>query len=487
MECAGMNYDVMELLINAQIEKNPNACFEKAFCAAVECGRIDIARLISSRGLLTDFDALEPALTACRQNGFVDGVKLILEVVDERGRRRLAARPFLEKGIANSPEILRILFSVEQSFRYCLRSLVEYGDVEIVRIVLKRDSSPEYVNEVSEEGTALCVAVKRGHLEMVELLLSVPGINADLCDRHGRTPLVLAARFHYWGIMKALIDFCGDHLNDCPGQVNQAILAALTERGPEFDTIMMSEHSARAWRVLLNDDYPRKPKKDPDSGFGLGERWDPGMYAERTLTFECHLRRPVIETNLEKRWEVFRLLSAFSSFDPNCYDENGDTPLIMCSRDPDSLETIQLLTSHPKIDINFRNFRDQSAFTTAALKGNEGIMSFLSSCPDFDPEKSNVVLALAASIILGKTNQIAFILSLDFDINRAFIMKGALSGQYEVLATEDRKMSTALGVAIWRRDKSKFGIVRHPRFDFRKHELTEEQVSRIRSGTDAVW
>jgi hypothetical protein len=203
-------------------------------------------------------------------------------------------------------------------------------------------------------------------------------------------------------------------------------------------------------------------------------------YAEKALTFDSRVEL-IFPGELEERWEIFRLLSRFQCFDPNCYDHNGDTPLIICSRDANSLETIRLLTSHPKIDINFRNFRDQSAFTIAGMREKEEIMRFLASCPGFDPEKSNAVLALAQAIMLRTTTQVPFILSLDFDVNRAFVMKGGLAKHYsrawEVLADMGtRTVSTAIRVAMRDGDRASAAwIVAHPRFDAEMHGLTDVQ------------
>ena len=57
-------------------------------------------------------------------------------------------------------------------------------NVEIVKTVIKYKNHPSFINRRTNEGSALCIASRYNRIEIVEFLLSVPGINVNVFDNN---------------------------------------------------------------------------------------------------------------------------------------------------------------------------------------------------------------------------------------------------------------------------------------------------------------
>nr|WP_237398587.1 ankyrin repeat domain-containing protein [Wolbachia endosymbiont of Diaphorina citri] len=65
-----------------------------------------------------------------------------------------------------------------------------YGHKAVVKLLLSNGAK---VNDCSTDRDPLSVAVNNGHKEIVELLLSAEGVNVNIGNRFGNTPLHVAA------------------------------------------------------------------------------------------------------------------------------------------------------------------------------------------------------------------------------------------------------------------------------------------------------
>ncbi|KAL5516656.1 hypothetical protein EMCRGX_G002046 [Ephydatia muelleri] len=89
-----------------------------------------------------------------------------------------------------------------------LMKACENGNAEVVKILV---SAGAHVNDQNKHGdTALHLAAQLGREECVRLLLSVPGIDANLVNHSGQTPLKLASRYAVLTVLQKYTTSCED-------------------------------------------------------------------------------------------------------------------------------------------------------------------------------------------------------------------------------------------------------------------------------------
>lgn len=67
-----------------------------------------------------------------------------------------------------------------------------FHDINLVNIVLDHNSKLSFINQLSKDGRAICIAVKNNDLNIVKRLLSVPGIDLNVRNTDGYTALIQA-------------------------------------------------------------------------------------------------------------------------------------------------------------------------------------------------------------------------------------------------------------------------------------------------------
>ena len=93
---------------------------------------------------------------------------------------------------------------VKSSGNTCLHMASWSGNLEIVKIICSHDNN--HVDAVSnDQFTALSLACWAGHLELCQFLLSI-GASSSIKNRHGYTPLLLAARCGSYQVVEHLIE-----------------------------------------------------------------------------------------------------------------------------------------------------------------------------------------------------------------------------------------------------------------------------------------
>jgi len=99
---------------------------------------------------------------------------------------------------------------------HALLSAAEHGHLEVVRLLLKAPGVLGTLNVCREggiSGSALHLAVIKSYTAIIKELLSTPGIDIDVKDSHGRTPLFTAVTTQFFGEPTALLLSAGANPN----------------------------------------------------------------------------------------------------------------------------------------------------------------------------------------------------------------------------------------------------------------------------------
>lgn len=125
----------------------------------------------------------------------------------------------------NNKEAFQILLPQNLYYSEALYFAVFFNDIESVNKVLEHNSKPSIVNKNYINGTVLNYAVSMNYLDIVKRLLSVPGIDVNLCSIQDDPPLIVAIKSLNIEATDLLLDFYGDTIQS---QLNQ-ICFALSE------------------------------------------------------------------------------------------------------------------------------------------------------------------------------------------------------------------------------------------------------------------
>ena len=129
--------------------------------------------------------------------GFGDGsiaLKLI-EISDYSFKKTLSCL-FMDESIKTKNYQISIkLIDQNLIYKNCLFDIVESHNVELVDKILQINSKPYFINQFSDSGTVLNIAVKNNDMQIIQRLLSIPGININSYEpKNGDTPLISAIK-----------------------------------------------------------------------------------------------------------------------------------------------------------------------------------------------------------------------------------------------------------------------------------------------------
>ena len=124
-----------------------------------------------------------------------------------------------------------------ENIRRMFRKAVNSKDTVTLKKLLKE--WPEYATEEYPTGkTLLRIAIRGGSSEVVKMLLNSNSSNIDLRDRSGFTPLMAAAVWKNYAIVKILIE-SGADLNIQDNMGNTALFRALFTRNNDILTLLV--------------------------------------------------------------------------------------------------------------------------------------------------------------------------------------------------------------------------------------------------------
>ncbi|OAI61467.1 ankyrin [Ralstonia solanacearum] len=121
-----------------------------------------------------------------------------------------------------------------------LASAAKRGHLEVVQLMLARPESPLLINQTNKHGeTPLQRAVEAGRVTVVEALLRHAEIAPNVVDKHGQTPLHVAAGKRHADIARALVAHPSTDVNLQDRDRNTALHVAVRKRGADVAGVLL--------------------------------------------------------------------------------------------------------------------------------------------------------------------------------------------------------------------------------------------------------
>jgi ankyrin repeat protein len=471
------HFDFLKVLV----DQNRLFIVPVIFSAAVECGNVEGDKLfLEKKGPIELEDMETPVVRAVTANS-LEAIRLVLELVSDDERRRIVSKA-LEAAIESKKGDIALFFlSIGDSCSCSLAGAVSTNSIALVRFVLARDSSPHFVNQITPNGTALCIAAASGSFDIVELLLSIPGINPGLPSANGHTPLVLAAMNKHPRIVARLVEFYGGALERQFWQINRALLEAFDSSPPhKVQCPPERDERQKHWSELdaFSPSFRYSPcYMRPLQLVRVRSRCEPADAAMSSELISVLFGLPGVDLNFSEGGRTLLLIAAFQKnlvlmqailgsstrIRTNSYDMDGTTPIIACACNHD-LCGIKLLLNYPGTQINWQDRSGATALSTAACNGDFEIVDFLVHADGFDADASNSVSAIINAIMRKSSHISNLLLALDFDINAKSVDESPKAAESETVLDSAVHMSNFDAVAQ---------VLKHPRFSPRRSDLRE--------------
>ena len=253
------------------------------------------------------------------------------------------------------------------------------NDIKIVELVLEYFDL-RFINEITEEGTALTIAAEKSNLEIVNKLLSIEGIDPSLVNSRYLTALMIAMMNQEDEICKSILDFYGENLKDQTFQLDRAIQMLLTLElrnksyfcGKKDQDLKINQKMISILKRILEVE-------------NVGLNCYGGNHS--ILSFACKINELSLVEYLLKTNKV----------DVNLKDPNeGNTALIVSILN-DNSDIAKILIEHESIDLNMSNYRKETALTVAVAKENTSIINNIINNKKFEAKQSRLNYAFYIS------------------------------------------------------------------------------------------
>lgn len=268
---------------------------------------------------------------------------------------------------------------------------IYHGHIDVVRTLLKTGrvdvNLESALLSIDLESTLLSIAANRGREDIVDLLLSQPGIQPHKPDTRGRTPLAMAALKGSVTIVERLLKVKGPDPNsrDLRGRtpLHMAvqlyrpigiIQALLQEQDIDLDPVddegrtplsMLCESSVGDDLESINQLLACK-NVDPNSRDAAGRT--PLSWAVETGAdkMEAH-----------SKMETTRRLLQIQAVDPNVEDGEGLTPLLRAIRGSHANEMVRVLLECEDVDVHHPSRDGLTPMAFARKIGDAAVFSIL--------------------------------------------------------------------------------------------------------------
>ena len=444
LACSAGNVHASKTITDLILEKKGSEIyFTDPFISAILKGSIEICQFFIDKKVDINFNQI---VSRCSDFGFIkpEIFSLIINNSTSEVKKQLYSNLIIPAVLShNAPIVEEILKETTENTRTLLEA-VNANDPKIVKIILKYNKKPLFVNKKTQNGTALIIATQKGSLEIVNDLLAVPGIDPNLFDTNKDTALIIASNNLNLDILNAILDFYGDNIQYQKWQLDS--LARKT----------LNQLNSGEWKSNQN------VKKFINRVLEI-KCIDPNLYDNNYsfLIFAC-------ESN---EIEIVKKLLKLEYIDVNLYSTStGNSPLMIAIQNKNE-EIAELLINYPKTNINFRNYEDQTALTIAVANKMNNIIDLLLNHERFNAEESRINYAF--SISSSKVaNQLVKSKHLDINDTIKIDSQMTVSGFGPSDFNNTNTTETPLMFAIKNNNRKLVDlIINHPSFDKKRSKI----------------
>lgn len=458
--CKIGNLDIVKKITYFILLKNPDKDFSPAFIEASSNEYDEICQYFIDKKINLDISYLSKYANRILQ-GKSKTFFALVEIVDSSKKEAFLIKFFEMAILKRKYSIVDYLMKENIYDQNALINAISTHDVEMVNLILKYNNRPSFINQIFENGTALNIAVKSNDLKIVQILLSLPGIDPNLYDHYNNTPLISAILNVNMNMINLILDFYGDQIQEQKWQLDEALKKILKIISSKKKKV---QNTNFAFNQLNN-------KQDDESDSYLIHNSD-----ESQITNVLNMISQIKNVDLNCRVDAYTLLSyACETNEINlvknllCNDNinvnlyaptDGKTPL-MIAIENNNQDIAELLINSPHTNINHNNYYKQTALTIAASSGFEKIVSLLINDYKFDPEESNINYAFYLS-----NDKIAKLLLPVKGLNVNNCMVPRIANK-SILYSKESKLILAVNSG---NEKLIDLIISHPSFDLNKSQ-----------------
>lgn len=149
-------------------------------------------------------------------------------------------------------DTFKYLFSKGISMQGLLIRAIRDSDLTVVKTILEYNHTPEFINEIEINKTALHEAIYCSRNDIVEYLLQLPGIDPSVSVDSVRTPLIEAVDFDNLEAVDLILKYYGDSIKDQGSQIHNAFKQIITKRSRRNRMDQGSENERLIFGRLLD-------------------------------------------------------------------------------------------------------------------------------------------------------------------------------------------------------------------------------------------
>jgi ankyrin repeat protein len=366
-------------LVKALVARvSPDADFTQFFATGLSFGSENVVKWFLHNKAKVQFEELSTSLFDAESLGFVSLAKLVFAAASEQQRRKLARQSISRAVERGTIELIHFFGSVGEVRGTLLIWAVRVSNIDVVKALVTHNSSREFLNAQSKDGTPLCLAIRNERTDIALFLLSCPEIDPSIHDLTLDTPLVHAARCCNVPVVQAITALYGSRTAECLTNVNRAITKAM-----KFSTGLPH---AVGW----------------DGTWALPYTADVRLLQERIIL--CLLSVPGVNANLYVKEEnlflfaarigsilLIRRLLELPKTNVNEYNQRGTA--LMIALEQAFVEIALILIECTRVDLNFCGWRKQSALHAAVQGDSPEALRALVECPRFEARRHDVSAA----------------------------------------------------------------------------------------------
>lgn len=184
--------------------------FSHTLAEAAKSGSIQICDFLLKNGATLEPESIKDIIADLSMKGMTDVIKLLFTSFTDTMKNQLAEKFIITAIDSHKIDIALLFVELCNVNGNALIHAAQNGLYTIVNEMLCKNSTPEFLNTNSKDGTALCQASQSNHVEIVKLLISKPGIDVHAYNSSHDTALIIAAKKHHFEIIKLLAPFCNE-------------------------------------------------------------------------------------------------------------------------------------------------------------------------------------------------------------------------------------------------------------------------------------